>query len=94
MDWLVVLKESGFPVTVCACLSFAAWKGLSWLGVDIIKPLATAHIGYLQEASKVQQESCMALQSIRKDVDDLNDRTSRILSHTDHLVSLAGKERT
>lgn len=51
MDWLQIAQSLGIPVMCLVALSWAVWKGLQWIGMYVLKPLAQKHLEFVDRVS-------------------------------------------
>jgi hypothetical protein len=68
------IEKQGVSVAVLAFLCFALWRCGVWLAIEIIKPVTTKHIGFVDRVENVVTEMKDVLVSGHKQTSDKIDQ--------------------
>lgn len=69
--FLSFLEAVGTPVLVLFVLMICVWRAASWIGNQIVKPLASHQIAFLEAVSELAQRNAETLVALKQSVDKL-----------------------
>lgn len=69
--FLSFLEAVGTPVLVLFVLMICVWRAASWIGNQIVKPLASHQIAFLEAVSELAQRNSETLVALKQSVEKL-----------------------
>lgn len=94
MDWVSVATNLGIPAVCLLALGAGVWKVMTWLGQNIVKPVADRHVKFLDDlstaiATQTQAQTSMGTQlsEIVATQSTISQQNERIADHLEKIVN-------
>lgn len=68
--WLRVGERFGVPVALCTVLLFAGWGSLSWTANNVLLPLTSRHIKFLDVSEETQKATVKAVEKVGDGIEE------------------------
>lgn len=78
--WLRVGERFGVPVALCSVLIFAAWASLSWTANNVLLPLTSRHIKFLDVSEETQKATVKAVEKVGDGIEEF--KGNQVETHT------------
>lgn len=92
MDYMQALERLGIPMFVLIMVGFGLWKGCVWLSVEVIKPIAIAHIEWINEAKICNMKNSETLEKIGQILETKATAIAKIAEHQLEMSKILKKE--
>lgn len=68
--WLRVGERFGVPVALCAVLLFAGWVCLQWTANNVLLPLTSRHLKFLDVSEETQKATVEAVRKVGDGIEE------------------------
>lgn len=81
-NWTQFVSVVGLPATLLIALSYMIYRAGVWFGNNVAKPVADAHIEFIQSSKETQEKQANALENQTALIRDLRDNQAKMCRWT------------
>lgn len=91
MDFYTACERLGIPVTLLVIIAVALWKVITWLGTEVVKPIAESHIALVETTKAAQITNTATLEKVSSILEAKGGTLLKIEQQNDQILVLANK---
>lgn len=84
---MTLASNLGVAVACLAALGLALWRGMIWIGANVLKPVADRHIKFLDDLSMSQAAMAASVQTVVLKVSESLEHSEQIMQQMEHVMT-------